>query len=111
MHNFVAMKKIWPYLKNYFVITALAFVIWMLFFDRNDIISQISYRRQLNKLKAEKEYYLEEIAQNKKDMYELMSDREHLEKFARERYLMKKDNEDIFLILPEKKEEQTAYQE
>jgi cell division protein FtsB len=97
------MKRLWPHLKNKYVITSLAFLIWMLFFDRNDVISQFSYRQQLNKLLLEKEYYQLEIAQNKKDMHELMSDREHLEKFARERYLMKKDNEEIFLILPDKK--------
>jgi cell division protein FtsB len=105
------MKKVWPHLKNKYIITSVAFVIWMLFFDRNDLISQFSYRKQLNKLITDKEYYMKEIAGNKQDMNELMSDREHLEKFARERYLMKKDNEDIFLILPEKKEESTAYAE
>jgi cell division protein FtsB len=105
------MKKVWPHLKNKYVIASIVFAVWMLFFDRNDLISQYSYRQDLNKLRGEKEYYLKEIAQNKKDMHELMSDREHLEKFARERYLMKKDNEEIFLILPEKNQEQTAYEE
>lgn len=105
------MKKLWPHLKNKYVIASLAFVIWMLFFDRNDVISQYSYRKQLSKLEADKEYYQKEIAQNKKDMHELMSDPEHLEKFARERYLMKKKNEEIFLIVPEKKNEETAFEE
>ena len=59
----------------------------------------------------EKAYYLKEIDQNKIDMHELMSDNQHLEKFARERYLMKKDDEDIILILPEKKSEETAFAE
>ena len=59
----------------------------------------------------EKAYYLKEIDQNKIDMHELMSDNQHLEKFARERYLMKKDDEDIFLILPEKKSEETSFVE
>lgn len=79
----------------------------MMFFDRNDFISQYSYRQVLKKLKADNEYYQKEIEQNKKDMQELMSDPKHLEKFARERYMMKKDNEDIFLIVydePKKKE-------
>lgn len=105
------MKRLWPHLKNKYAITSLAFIVWMLFFDRNDIISQFSYRSELNKLLVDKEYYQKEIDQNRKDMHELMSDRDHLEKFARERYLMKKDNEEIFLIVPEKKTEQTAYEE
>lgn len=100
-----------PYLKNKYIITFIFFLVWMLFFDRNDWISQYSYRQDLHKLTEEKEYYLKEIEQNKKDMFDLMSDKEHLEKFARERYLMKKDNEDIFLIIPEKKKEETAYEE
>jgi cell division protein FtsB len=105
------MKRLWLHLKNKYVIASIAFAVWMLFFDRNDIISQFSYRKQLNKLLIDKEYYQKEIEQNRIDMHELMSDQEHLEKFARERYLMKKDNEEIFLILPEKKSEQTAYEE
>ena len=55
----------------------------------------------LKKLEADKEYYVNGIEQNKKDMEELMSDPEHLEKYAREHYLMKKDNEEIFLVLPD----------
>ncbi len=109
--NFGMVKKIWPHLKNKYAITSLAFIVWMLFFDRNDLISQFSYRSELHKLLADKEYYLSEIERNKKDMHELMSDMEHMEKFARERYLMKKDDEEIFLILPEKKDEATAYEE
>ena len=83
------------------MLTALAFFIWLLFFDRNDLISQAGYRKQLKKLEADKEYYVNGIDQNKKDMEELMSDPEHLEKYAREHYLMKKDNEEIFLVLPD----------
>jgi cell division protein FtsB len=109
--TFDEMKKLWPHLKNKYVIASLAFVTWMLFFDRNDVISQFTYRSQLKELEADKEYYVSEIARNKQDMHDLMSDREHLEKFARERYLMKKENEDIFLIVPEKNSEQTAYEE
>lgn len=105
------VKKVWPHLKNKFLLTAIAFVVWMLFFDRNDAISQFTYRQQLHKLQSDKEYYVMEIARNKKDMHELMSDLEHMEKFARERYLMKKDNEEIFLILPEHQDEKTAYAE
>ena len=83
----------------------------MLFFDRNDLISQYSFRCKLQKVMDDKQYYVAEIEQNKKDMNELMSDKQHLEKFARERYLMKKDNEDIFLIVSENKNEETAFVE
>ena len=108
---FSTMKKLVPYLKNKFTLATLFFVIWMLFFDRNDLISQYSFRCKLHKVMDDKAYYLNEIEQNKKDMHELMSDKQHLEKFARERYLMKKDQEDIFLIIPEKKTEETSFVE
>ena len=95
------LKKLLPFLRNKYVITALAFFVWLLFFDRNDMISQAGYRKQLQKLEADKEYYVKGIEQNKKDMEELMSDPGHLETYAREHYLMKKDDEEIFLILPD----------
>jgi cell division protein FtsB len=95
------MKKLLPHLRNKYAITALLFVIWLLFFDRNDLISQAGYRKQLRKLESDKEYYVKGIEQNQKDMEELMSDPEHLEKYAREHYLMKKDDEEIFLIIPD----------
>lgn len=97
-------KSLLPLLKNKYVLTGLAFFIWLLFFDRNDLISQSAYREQLRKLETDKEYYLKGIEQNKTDMEELMSDPGHLEKYAREHYLMKKDNEEIFLILPDSTE-------
>lgn len=104
--------KIWgPKLRNKYVMTLLAFAVWLLFFDKNDFFSQLSYRRQLKELEIDKDYYLQEIARNKEDMKELMSDPEHLEKYARERYLMKKDNEDIFLILPDSAEKKVIYEE
>lgn len=101
------MKRIPSWLKNKYVLSIIVFFVWMMFFDRNDFISQFSYRQDLKKLETDKEYYQKEIEQNKKDMQELMSNPKHLEKFARERYMMKKDNEDIFLIVydqPKKKD-------
>lgn len=103
------MKHIPSWIKNKYIISIIVFAVWMMFFDRNDFISQYSYRQDLKKLESDKEYYTQEIAKNKIDMQDLMSDRIHLEKFARERYLMKKDSEDIFLIVDaqSKKKEHT----
>ncbi len=77
------------------------FVLWMLFFDRNDLMSQYQYWSQLNKLESEKAFYTKEIKKTRKDLYELNTNPRMLEKFARERYLMKKENEDIFVIVKE----------
>ncbi len=79
---------------------------WMLFFDRNDLMSQYEYRQQLNKLEAEKDFYITETEKTVKDLSELTTDRSKLEKFAREKYLMKKDNEDVFVIVKEEEKKQ-----
>jgi cell division protein DivIC len=97
------MKKILPYLKNKYIIVSAFFFIWMLFVDRNDFIAQSQQVHKLNSLKKEKTYYQGEILKTQQDLTELTTDPEHLEKFAREKYLMKKDNEDIFVIVKEKK--------
>ena len=97
--------------KNKYIIAIFVFIVWLTFFDKNDFITRYTYHRQLNELNADKEYYLTEIERNKHDLYELMSDSAQLEKFAREKYLMKKDNEEIFVIVPEKNTTETKYEE
>jgi cell division protein FtsB len=93
------LNKILPWLKNKYVYTSLAFIIWMLFFDRNNVISQFELRSKLNQLQEDRTYYIEEMKKDRQDMKQLLSNPKNLEKFAREKYLMKKDNEDIFLIV------------
>jgi cell division protein FtsB len=73
----------------------------MLFLDSNDLISRFKLGAKLRNLDREKAYYQEKIADVEKDRHELMTDRELLEKFAREKYLMKKETEDIFIIQEE----------
>lgn len=92
-------QKILPWLKNKYVYTSIAFILWMLFFDRNNLISQFELRNNLHQLNQDKLYYIQEIQKDRNDMLELLSNPKNLEKFAREKYLMKKDNEDIFLIV------------
>lgn len=88
---------------NKYILTLLAFLIWMLFFDSNNFIYQRENMAQLEKMKNEKRYYLDEIKENEKELQELLTNQETLEKFARENYLMKKDGEEIFVILEEGK--------
>jgi len=73
----------------------------MLFFDKNDMLSQYEYRSEVNKLEAEKDFYETETAHVKKDLTELTTNLNTAEKFAREKYYMKKDNEDVFVIIKE----------
>lgn len=95
------MNRLLNLLKNKYFVASVAFLIWMLFFDRNDMIAQFDYRNDVLKLKNEKEFYVKEIAQVEKNLTELTTDQLKLEKFAREKYLMKKDNEDVFVIVEE----------
>ena len=91
-------KKIPPFLKNFFAVSLIIFVIWMTFFDSNDWINRFRMSYKLRTLKNEKEYYQEKIKEVEKDKKELMGNDALLEKFAREKYLMKKPGEDIFII-------------
>jgi len=84
--------------QNKYVISLAAFIILMLFIDHNDIFMQLDRRRQLNDLLASKAYYEKQIEQTKKNLSELQNNPAALEKFAREKYLLKKDNEDIFVV-------------
>jgi hypothetical protein len=94
-------KKVPPLLKNKYFIAILAFAVWMLFFDRNSMMYRYKQNRTLNKHLQEREFYLREIEKDSVALHELSSDTQNLIRFAREKYLMKKDDEDIFLIIEE----------
>ena len=93
------LNPLLPWLKNKYVLTVLLFLVWMTFFDRNDLITQYKQRSELNQLKQDKGYYLQEIQKNREMIEGLTTNPEQLERFAREKYLMKKDNEDVFVIV------------
>ena len=85
--------------KNKYVLTATAFAVWMLFFDNRDVITtQFRHRGELQRLEESKAYYQNEIEKTRKELDQLRSDPRVLEKYAREKYRMKKDDEDLFVI-------------
>lgn len=92
------MKKITKILTNKYLLTAVFFLVWMLFVDQRDFFQQRERKAELQKLEAKKRYYQEEINKARKTLTDLQSNPAALEKFARERYLMKKDGEDIFTL-------------
>ena len=94
-------KKILPVIKNKFVLTILIFIIWLLFFDQNNLIDRAKELRHLRQLENDKKYYMERIDNDYKRLEQLKTNNKNLEKFAREQYLMKKENEDIFVIIEE----------
>ena len=104
----VLMQRLLDLFKNKYFLVSTVFLVWLIFFDRNDLLSQYEYRQQLNKLKEEHAFYTKETAKVQQELNELTSNKEKLEKFAREKYLMKKANEDIFVIVTEKKQEKKS---
>lgn len=73
----------------------------MVFFDQENIVEQLKLSRQLNELEEQKAFYLNEIKNDSEAIYVLEHDTVHLEKYAREKYYMKKDNEDVYVLVPE----------
>lgn len=88
-------------IKNKYFIAILLFIVWMLFFDQNNIGNRYRLTSKLNNLKQQKEYYLQEIEQNQIMTHRLRHDTAFIEQFAREKYLLKRDNEDIYVIVRE----------
>ncbi len=95
--------KIWPVLKNKYVITISVFAIWMLFFDQNNLVDRMRMSSEIRQLEDDREYYIDQIEKDSTRFHELTTDKENLEKYAREQFLMKKKNEDVFVVIEEKK--------
>ena len=98
------LRHIPPFIYNkYFLATSL-FAVWMLFFDRNDFFTQLGRKDDLRQIEQSKEYFSKKIADGRKFSTDIRSNTDVVEKFAREKYLMKRDNEDLFLIQKPEKE-------
>ena len=91
-------KKLPKSFRNFYFLTVFIFLLWMLALDSNNVITRFQMSSKLRSLENEKEYYEEKIEEVRKDHDELFGDRESIEKFAREKYLMKKETEDIFIV-------------
>ncbi len=97
--------KIPKFLKNKYIVTSMVFFVYMFFFDSNNLIRQFELMKELRGVEVERKYYMEEITLNVSTTDELLSDIKKLERFAREKYLMKRSNEDVFMIVRPKVEE------
>ena len=86
-------------MKSRYLLTAAGFGIWILFFDSRDLItSHFRERSELMKLEESKKYYEQQIAVTKQELEQLKTNPAVLERYAREKFLMKKENEDLFRI-------------
>lgn len=94
------LRQIWGrFIGNFYLATFTLFLIWMVFFDSNDVFTQVRYLQRLHAAGEEKKYYLERIKEVTRDREELQNNPQLLEKFAREKYLMKRPEEDLFLVV------------
>jgi cell division protein DivIC len=86
------------WLKNKFFIAFTAFVTWMLVFDAKDPYTQLRHRHELKELEESKQYYTKEIAKERAELEKLRYNPSTLEKYAREKYYMKRDGEDLYIV-------------
>lgn len=87
------------FLKNKFFWTGIIFIVWIVYFDNNNLISIFKNKKELKELKVEKNFYKQQISKDSAEYQLLISDTFALEKIAREKYQMKKDNEDVYVIV------------
>lgn len=92
------MKKVFGFLFNKYLVTSVAFVVWMTFFDQNDWMTQRNTRKELDEIQESIRLMTAETDAMEKDLKLLKNDAGRLEQFAREKYRMKKDNEDLYII-------------
>ena len=95
------MKNLLLQKYRFFTLTFTGLLVWMLFFDMNDIFTQMRMYRELARLADEKKYYVQKLNEVEKERMEVMGNKKLIEKFAREKYLMKRPNEEIFVIVDE----------
>jgi cell division protein DivIC len=94
-------NQIPAWLKNKYLLTVVAFAVWMLFFDDRDLyITFFKQRHELSDLQKSKQYYQHQITDTKTELDQLKINAFTIEKYAREKYMMKRDNEDLFIVEP-----------
>jgi cell division protein DivIC len=93
------IERIPPFMRNKYILTIIVFLLWIVFLDSNNLISRRKEMKNLRKLRADKEYYVQRIEEDKRKLHELKTDDRNLEKFAREQYRMKKADEDLYIVL------------
>ena len=92
------IKKLPKPLRNKYLVLFLLFILWIIFIDDYNLINQSKIKNTVDELKSQKEFYINEIKSDSTELYLLLNDPAEQERFAREKFLMKKENEDIFII-------------
>lgn len=96
-------NKLPPLFRNFYFIVGILFILWLLSLDSNDLFTQKELSNRREELEKLKEFYENEIVKVKNEKEALLTDNEQLEKLAREKYLMQKEGEDVYIISPDNK--------
>ena len=91
-------KGFFVFIKNKYIITIVFFLVWMIFFDMKDWALISSRKDKLKELQKSEQHLSKKIAETRKELDLLKTSAETIEKYAREKYLMKKDNEDLYIV-------------
>jgi len=86
------------FVRNKFTLSFAGFLLWMLFFDGHSILRRAHDIGQLRAARSQMTYYKSQIAQAQQELDQLFSTNENMERFARERFFLKRDDEQVFLI-------------
>lgn len=92
------LRHIPSWLKNKYLLTGVGFLVWIVFFDDRDLLTNLHHRQELKELEASSHQYISQIKATKEELDQLKKNPAMLEKYAREKYRMKKDNEDLFIF-------------
>jgi cell division protein DivIC len=92
-------KKLFKTLTNKYLVAFMVFSVWMIFIDENNLFFLRKNVNRLKEYRVEKAYFQEKIRKDSLQLQEMKANAKNLEKFAREEFLMKKKDEDIFLII------------
>jgi cell division protein DivIC len=95
------VNKVLPLFKNKYLLTFLIFLVWLVFFDQNNLLDRARQLHRHKELMQEKAFYTNKIKEDSVKLYQLKTNEENLEEFAREEYYMKKENEDIYIVVEE----------
>ena len=96
-------SKVFKFIRNKYVIATTFFLVWVLFIDTNNIFVWMNDLKTVSSQEKQKEYYREAIKQTDEKLNQLTSNKDSLEKFAREQYLFHQKDEEVFVIVPDSK--------
>lgn len=99
MPQFKFTDRIPPSFRNKYLLTIILFLLWIILFDSNNLLARFRDMKELRRLKADREYYINKIEEDSRKLRELKTDNDNLEKFAREQYRMKKADEDLYIVM------------